>query len=62
MSEDKDDRVVWLKVGLPEKLRNRFKSITASQGLSMNEVISDYVKKYIEEGESETKKSSSDNK
>ena len=48
MSEDKDERTVWLKVGISERLRNLFKSKVSAEGKTMNEVITEYVKDYVE--------------
>lgn len=52
MAEESKDKTVWLKIGISDKLRNRFKSKVAAEGLTMNEVLIDYVKKYVGESDS----------
>jgi hypothetical protein len=55
-NESKSDKTVWLKVGIPESLRNQFKSKVSAKGQTMNEVVIDYVKKYVEEEENKESK------
>jgi hypothetical protein len=62
MSEDKDERTVWLKVGISERLRNLFKSKVSAEGKTMNEVITEYIKDYVEGEKTKVPKSVSDNK
>jgi len=62
MSEDKDERTVWLKVGISEKLRNLFKSKVSAEGKTMNEVITEYIKDYVEGEKTKVPNSVSDNK
>jgi metal-responsive CopG/Arc/MetJ family transcriptional regulator len=44
----KEDRTVRVQVQMPESLRNKFKSVTAAEGQTMNEVILEFVEDYIE--------------
>lgn len=48
MSET-EDKIISLRIFMPELLRNEFKAVCARQGRNMSEVVTDFVKKYVAE-------------
>jgi hypothetical protein len=57
MNESKEEKIVMIKVVLPDILRHNFKAACATNRSNMNTILLDYIKRYVEE----TKKSSSKN-
>lgn len=51
----KDDEVA-IRVFMPPSLRNSFKSLCVKEGITMNEVILDFVQNYVAEREPPAKK------
>lgn len=46
-----DDKIISLRIFMPESLRNSFKAVCAKQGRNMSEVVTDFVRNYIDEFE-----------
>jgi antitoxin component of RelBE/YafQ-DinJ toxin-antitoxin module len=44
-----EDKIISLRIFMPELLRNEFKAVCARQGRNMSEVVTDFVKKYVAE-------------
>jgi antitoxin component of RelBE/YafQ-DinJ toxin-antitoxin module len=44
-----EDKIISLRIFMPEMLRNEFKAVCARQGRNMSEVVTDFVKKYVAE-------------
>jgi antitoxin component of RelBE/YafQ-DinJ toxin-antitoxin module len=42
------NKKVRLPIDIPENLRNKFKSVVYAKGLTMNNVITELIKQYIE--------------
>lgn len=50
MSET-EEKIISLRIFMPESLRNEFKAVCARQGRNMSEVVTDFVKQYIEQSQ-----------
>jgi antitoxin component of RelBE/YafQ-DinJ toxin-antitoxin module len=48
MSET-EEKIISLRIFMPELLRNEFKAVCARQGRNMSEVVTDFVNKYVAE-------------
>jgi antitoxin component of RelBE/YafQ-DinJ toxin-antitoxin module len=48
MSES-EEKIISLRIFMPELLRNEFKAVCARQGRNMSEVVTDFVNKYVAE-------------
>ncbi|MEG4246566.1 plasmid partition protein ParG [Microcoleus sp. MON2_D6] len=46
---DSEEKIISLRISMPEELKNEFKAICARQGANMSEVIVKFVKGYIAE-------------
>lgn len=46
-----EDKVISLRIFMPEKLRNEFKSVCARQGRNMSEVVTEFVEGYVKEND-----------
>jgi antitoxin component of RelBE/YafQ-DinJ toxin-antitoxin module len=46
---DSEEKIISLRISMPEDLKNEFKAICARQGANMSEVIVTFVKGYIAE-------------
>ena len=46
-----EDKVISLRIFMPEKLRNEFKSVCARQGKNMSEVVTEFVEIYVKEND-----------
>jgi antitoxin component of RelBE/YafQ-DinJ toxin-antitoxin module len=46
---DSEEKIISLRISMPEDLKNEFKAICARQGANMSEVIVKFVKGYIAE-------------
>ncbi|MBD2364777.1 copy number control protein [Anabaena minutissima FACHB-250] len=46
-----DDKVISLRIFMPESLRNHFKSVCAKKGRTMSEVVTEFVESYIKQNE-----------
>lgn len=55
MSEE--DKIISLRISMPESLKNSFKAVCAKQGKNMSEVVNDFAKDYVNEFETSNKKS-----
>ena len=44
-----------MNVNIPLELHNRFKSITAAEGLNMTDVLMDFIQEYVNHGGSPPK-------
>ncbi len=51
-----DDKVISLRIFMPESLRNSFKAVCAKQGRNMSEVVTDFVRNYVDEFEKSSTK------
>ncbi|MBN3949945.1 MAG: copy number control protein [Nostoc sp. NMS7] len=51
-----EEKIISLRVFMPESLRNNFKAVCAKQGKNMSEVVSDFVRDYVAEQESSSPK------
>ncbi len=51
MPNDIEDKIISLRVFMPQSLRNNFKSVCAKQGRNMSEVVSEFVRDYVAEHE-----------
>ncbi len=51
-----EDKVISLRIFMPESLKNSFKAVCAKQGKNMSEVVNDFAKGYVNEFESSNKK------
>lgn len=47
MPNDVDEKIISLRVFMPESLRNNFKAVCAKQGKNMSEVVSEFVTNYV---------------
>ena len=47
MPNDIDEKIISLRVFMPESLRNNFKAVCAKQGKNMSEVVSEFVTNYV---------------
>ncbi len=54
--KEREDRIVRVQVQMNESLRNKFKSVTAAKGQTMNEVILNFVEDYVDETEEKKEK------
>lgn len=57
MPQDEEIRNVKLSIYLPEEMRANFKSACALHRKSMNQVLVDYIRNFLEESESCSAKS-----
>ena len=48
---ESEEKIISLRIFMPEHLRNEFKAVCARQGRNMSEVVTDFVKKYVAEYE-----------
>lgn len=55
-NKEREDRIVRIQVQMNESLRNKFKSVTAAKGQTMNEVILNFVEDYVDETEEKQEK------
>ena len=46
---ESEEKIISLRIFMPEHLRNEFKAVCARQGRNMSEVVTDFVKKYVAE-------------
>jgi len=46
---DSEEKIISLRISMPEELKNEFKAICARQGANMSEVVVKFVKDYIAE-------------
>ena len=46
---ESEEKIISLRIFMPEHLRNEFKAACARQGRNMSEVVTDFVKKYVAE-------------
>jgi metal-responsive CopG/Arc/MetJ family transcriptional regulator len=46
-----ENKVISLRIFMPEKLRNEFKSVCARQGKNMSEVVTEFVEIYVKEND-----------
>lgn len=53
MTKDKgkEDKIVAIRVEMPDGLRNRFKSVVVREGKTMTDVVNELVSQYTEEKE-----------
>lgn len=51
-----EDKIISLRIFMPESLKNSFKAVCAKQGKNMSEVVNDFAKGYVNEFESSNKK------
>lgn len=49
----KEEKTVRVQILMPETLRNQFKGVTASEGKTMGEVLTDFVQGYVKKKRSE---------
>ncbi len=47
-----DDKLVTVRAFLPPELRNSFKSLCVKKGITMNDVIVEFIKDYVNQEES----------
>ena len=47
MPKDIEEKIISLRVFMPESLRNNFKAVCAKQGKNMSEVVSEFVTNYV---------------
>lgn len=52
LMDNKEEKLVALRAFIPPKLRNDFKSICVKEGLTMNDVILEFVEDFVEKHES----------
>jgi predicted DNA-binding protein len=48
MSKQKEEKIVAIRVELPEELRNRFKSVVVREGKTMTDVVTELISQYTE--------------
>ncbi|MDZ7969719.1 MAG: plasmid partition protein ParG [Nostoc sp. DedSLP03] len=53
---NEEEKIISLRVFMPESLRNNFKAVCAKQGKNMSEVVSDFVRDYVAEHDSSSPK------
>lgn len=46
---ESEDKIISLRIFMPEDLKNEFKAVCARQGANMSEVVVKFVKGYVEE-------------
>ena len=46
---DNEEKIISLRIFMPEELKNEFKAVCARQGANMSEVVVKFVKKYVTE-------------
>ena len=51
MPNDIEEKIISLRVFMPQSLRNNFKAVCAKQGRNMSEVVSEFVREYVTEHE-----------
>jgi predicted DNA-binding protein len=51
MSKAKEEKIVAIRVELPDELRNRFKSVVVREGKTMTDVVTDLISQYTQEKE-----------
>ncbi|WP_414589581.1 plasmid partition protein ParG [Scytonema sp. PCC 10023] len=56
MPNDAEEKIISLRIFMPESLRNSFKAVCAKQGKNMSEVVTEFVKDYVVEHESPSTK------
>ena len=44
-----EEKIISLRIFMPEELKNEFKAVCARQGANMSEVVVKFVKKYVTE-------------
>lgn len=49
------DKIISLRIFMPESLRNTFKAVCAKQGKNMSEVVNEFVREYVAENENPSK-------
>jgi hypothetical protein len=49
MNEPDEEKLVMIKVVLPDNLRHEFKTTCVSNKSNMNTILIDYIKKYVAE-------------
>jgi len=52
MPDNVEEKVISLRIFMPESLRNHFKSVCARQGKNMSEVVTEFVSNYVTEYDS----------
>ena len=55
---DKEEKLVALRAFIPPRLRNEFKSICVKEGLTMNDVILEFVEDFVKNHEEANSKAS----
>ena len=58
MPDDIEEKIISLRIFMPESLRNHFKGVCAKQGKNMSEVVTEFVRDYVEKYESPSPKKS----
>lgn len=58
-SDDEEQKLVAIRVEMPDDLRNRFKSVVVREGKNMKDVVVEFIEQYVEEKEQESKKDQS---
>lgn len=46
---ESEEKIISLRIFMPEDLRNEFKAVCARQGRNMSEVVTEFVKGYVTE-------------
>ena len=47
MPNNVEEKIISLRIFMPESLRNDFKSVCAKQGRNMSEVVTEFVSDYV---------------